>query len=108
MVNRVILCGILTEEISEFDTGNQKVGKVKIKVVRFNRSSAVLVGNLYGNAYAWALKKEFKAGTGVQVVGSLSTSERGYINLSIDSMQEVSWLTEAYAKLGWETKKQFK
>ena len=102
MVNRVILSAILLTEVKKNDEG--KAGYVRLRIVRYGTSYVDVIGNLWGNTVEWSLKKGFKVGDGVQIIGSLGSRD-GVLSLNIDSMTLVPWLTEAQKNKPWKSQK---
>lgn len=99
VVNRVILSAILLSEVKKRE---EKTGAyVKLRIIRYGTSYCDVTGNVWGKAIDWFIKKGFKAGDGVQIIGSLGSRDGG-VTLNIDSMTDVPWLTEAHKKSPWK------
>ena len=99
MVNRVVLCGILTEAPRKPD-GNPDTVAVSIKSIKYGTYYTIIRGTAWRNSAKWIMEKNLKGGDAVQIVGSLSTTRDG-LSLSVDSLQKIDWLTEAYIKHPW-------
>lgn len=99
MVNRVVLCGILTEKPRESDTHAKGV-TVTLKCTKYGTYYTTIRGMAWRNSAKWVLEKDLQAGDAVQIVGSLASGREG-LGLSVDSLQKIEWLTEAHKKHPW-------
>ena len=106
MVNRVILCGQLVEPICKGEASGKPVAFVRIRVVRYGRHWVYITGKLWGKTVDWAVKRNFQKGAIVQIIGSLSSVKSAdgnyYLELSVDSMTEIEFLTEQLKDAPWD------
>ena len=99
MVNRVVMCGILTEPPKKSDNVPEAVC-VTFRCIKYGSYYTTIRGLAWRNSAKWVLEKGLVAGDAVQIVGSLSSGREG-LALSVDSLQKIDWLTEAYKKHPW-------
>ena len=104
MVNKVVLCGVLVSDLKKGDGGKVVSVFSRIRVARYGVYFVNLPFKMWGTSAEFALKKELKAGDGVQCIGTLGTNkDDGAIMLTVDSIGKIPWLTKAHNGEPWET-----
>lgn len=105
MVNRVVLLGVLVEKPLLVEDLKFPYVLVKLQVAKYGRSFSTVYGRVWGKAKDWVLEKNHQPGTGVSIVGSIGAGRNQHgdwqTELTVDSMHEVPWVTEAFKKTPW-------
>lgn len=107
MVNRVILCGEIID-VPKRTSGADKATRASIvvKVCKYGKQFVDIRCGAWGKVADYMLSKDFKKGMGVQIIGSIGAygipGQRSTIEVNVDSMIEVEWLTKALEKTPWE------
>ena len=107
MINRVILCGVLTEEPRFFEGEKTNSVTFKIRVARYGRSYCVIPAKAWGRTADYFNKScKFRKGQVVQIVGTLGIAKHisgeYMLDLSIDSLNDVQLLTEQLKDFPWD------
>lgn len=107
MINRVLVCGILTHDvISQTTQGGLEYALVKFKIHKYKTNYDFLVGKCWGRMAKFVTAGNYRIGDGVQIIGSLSgkiVNDGIYLDLKIDSMSKNNWIAHAHRTIGCGT-----